>query len=64
MEWMVRGCGNGGDCGGRCVHRNRFLPVKAAPDESAKSPANTAFAARAAFTVAVVVVVMVALVVC
>ena len=44
---------------GRCVYRNRCLRVKAAFAGSAKFPANTAFAARAAITVATVVVVVV-----
>ena len=37
-----------GERGGRCVHRNRCLRVKAVFAGSAKLPANTAFAARAA----------------
>ena len=43
---------------GRCVHRSRCLRVKAAFARSGKSPANTAFAARAAITAAVVVAVV------
>ena len=39
---------DGGDIGGGCTHRNRCLRVKAAFAGSAKLPANTAFAVRAA----------------
>ena len=35
------GSGNGGDCGGRCVHRKRCLRVKAAFSGRDKSPANS-----------------------
>ena len=44
---------------GRCVHHSRCLRVKAAFARSGKSLANTAFAARAAITVAAVVVAVV-----
>ena len=48
------GVGDGGDCGGDCVRRSRCLRVKAAFAGGVKFLANTAFAARAAITAAVV----------
>ena len=55
MESLVRGFGRGdGDVGGGCAHRNRCPRAKAAIAGSDKYPANKAFAARAAITVAVV----------
>ena len=42
---------------GRCVHRNRCLRMKAAFARRDNSPANAAFAARAAITVVLVMVV-------